>query len=79
VVSLACRVVIANAEVAQRFMDEQGTHWLVQAVTRSDRPEDFYIVRMAFGTSPACEHDVWVLGCPEYEVLYRERRLVPSK
>jgi hypothetical protein len=53
--------------------------WLVQAVTRSDRPEDFYIVRMAFGTSPACEHDVWVLGCPEYEVLYRERRLVPSK
>jgi len=60
-------------------MDEQGTHWLVQAVTRSDDLEGGYIVRMAFGTTPACDHDTWVLGRHEYEALHRERRLVLSK
>lgn len=61
--------------VGQRFRDDQGVHWLVQAVTRSDHLHGFYIVRMAFGEDERCEQDVWVLGTREYEALWRERRL----
>ena len=70
---------IQEPQVGQRFVDEQGTHWLVQAVTRSDHLEGFYIVRLAFGATPECDHDVWVLGRREYEALFRERTLVPER
>jgi len=65
-------------EVGQRFMDEQGVHWLVQAVTHSDALNGFYIVRMAFGDNERCEKDVWVLGRREFEALWRERHLQPA-
>jgi hypothetical protein len=70
---------IQMPEPGQRFTDEQGTHWLVQAVTHSDELEGFYIVRLAFGMTEKCDHGVWAFGRGEYEVLHRERRLVPSK
>lgn len=60
-------------QVGQRFIDEQGVHWLVQAITRE--LDGFYIVRMAFGEDERCEKDVWVLGRREYEALWRERNL----
>lgn len=59
----------------ERFLDEQGVHWLVQGVTRSPALEGFYIVRLAFGADERCEKDVWVLGRREFEALVRERRL----
>lgn len=71
---------MANEEISepvpgQRFLDEQGVHWLVQAVTRSTRLDDFYIVRIAFGEDERCEKDVWALGQREYQALWRERNL----
>jgi hypothetical protein len=68
---------LPEPQVGQRFVDEQGVHWLVQAVTRSNQLEGFYVVRMAFGEDERCEKDVWVLGRREYEALWRERNLKP--
>lgn len=64
--------------VGQRFLDEQGVNWLVQSVTRSAMPGDFYIVRLAFGPTRECDHDVWALGAREFQALYRERALAPD-
>lgn len=66
-------------EAGQRFIDEQGTHWLVEAVTHSDELEGFYIVRLAFGMTEKCDHGVWAFGRGEYEALHRERRLVSTE
>jgi hypothetical protein len=72
---MANEKLISEPAVGQRFVDEQGVHWLVQAVTRSEQLDGFYIVRMAFGEDERCEKDVWVLGRREYEALWRERNL----
>jgi hypothetical protein len=68
---------VTEPQTGQRFLDEQGVYWLVQAVTRSDQLNGFYIVRMAFGDDERCEKGVWVLGRREYEALWRERNLKP--
>jgi hypothetical protein len=63
--------------VGDKFLDAQGVHWLVKAVTRSEKLNGFYIVRLAFGETLECSHDVWVLDRREWEALLRERRLKP--
>jgi hypothetical protein len=65
----------STPKVGQRFVDEQGVHWLVQAVTPSGQPGGSYTIRIAFGEDKRCEKDVWILGHLEYENLLRERNL----
>jgi hypothetical protein len=58
------------------FRDELGTWWRVDSVISSDRLDGFYIVRVAFGPTSACESDRLVLGRGEFMALKRDRRLV---
>jgi hypothetical protein len=67
---------VVQPTTGQRFLDEQGVHWLVQSVTRSDHLDGFYIARLAYGPTRQCEDGVWVLGRREFEALCRERMLV---
>lgn len=64
--------------VGQRFLDQQGVYWLVQSVNRSEMLGDFYIVRLAFGPTRECDHEVWALGAREFQALCRERALAPD-
>jgi hypothetical protein len=58
------------------FRDELGTWWRIDSVISSERLDNFYIVRVAFGPTPACESDRLVLGRGEFMALKRDRRLV---
>jgi hypothetical protein len=58
------------------FRDELGTWWRIDSVISSERLDNFYIVRVAFGPTPACESDRLVLSRGEFMALKRDRRLV---
>jgi hypothetical protein len=58
------------------FRDELGTWWRVDSLISSERLDGFYIVRVAFGPTSACESDRLVLGRAEFQALKRDRRLM---
>lgn len=64
-------------EKGQRFLDKQGVHWLVRAVTLSQNLDGFFMVHLASGKTRACDHELWVLGRREYSALCKERGLTP--
>ena len=65
--------------VGQRFTDGAGVHWHVRDIIQSPDEGGYYIVRIAFGSTPGCTDGVLILNRAEFTALCREKRLRPSK
>lgn len=65
--------------VRQRFTDGAGIHWLVRDIVQSPDEGGYYIVRVAFGTTPECTDGVSILNRGEFTALCREKHLRPEK
>lgn len=63
--------------VGASFVDGSGTYWRVQDVTTSERLAGFYLVRLAYGPTPACDAGRFVLAKREYLALCSEKDLRP--
>jgi hypothetical protein len=65
--------------VGQRFTDGAGVHWHVRDIIQSPDEGGYYIVRIAFGTTPECTDGVLILNRGEFTALCREKHLRPGK
>lgn len=57
------------------FVDASGTFWRVQDVTISERLAGFYLVRLAYGPTAACDAGLFLLAKREYLALRVEKGL----
>ncbi len=60
------------------FVDDEGTRWMVESITRSDNFPDFYLVHLRFWVTPESSEETRVLAPREFAALVREKRLVGS-
>jgi hypothetical protein len=59
------------------FVDASGIFWRVQDVTTSERLAGFFLVRLVYGPTTACDAGRLVLAKREYFSLRREKGLRP--
>jgi hypothetical protein len=65
--------------VGASFVDGTGSYWRVQDVTTSERLAGFYLVRLAYGPTQACDAGRFLLTKREYLALRSEKALRPVK
>ena len=61
--------------VGQRFVDDEGVHWIVRNLVLSDSLEDFFLASLSHGRTTACNEGTIVLAPLEFEALCRSRGL----
>jgi len=57
------------------FIDSSGTCWRVQDVTASERLAGFYLVRLAYGPTSACDGGRLLLAKREFVSLVQDKGL----
>jgi hypothetical protein len=57
------------------FIDAAGAYWRVQDVTASERLAGFYLVRLAYGPTRACDSGRLVLAKREFVALMQDKGL----
>jgi hypothetical protein len=65
--------------VGQRFTDGAGVYWHVRDIIQSPDEGGYYIVRIAFGSTPECTDGVLILNRAEFTALCREKHLRAAK
>jgi len=61
------------------FIDSSGTYWRVQDVTASERLQGFYLVRVVYGPTAACDSGRLLLAKREFVALVHDKGLRPLK
>ena len=60
-------------KAGESFIDGSGTHWRIESVTASERLAGFYLVRLAYGPTAACDAGRFTLVKREYLALQQEK------